>query len=246
MSNITINATALRNFVIENRFESGRLNAETLGKDNYKALTELYRNALDALTEWAAKDYSHTSTKEDSDPSFNAVKAILALYETDDTRIVIDQSSMRTMRDCATKPKRLYSDEYTKAMKAQKLATKTMLERYNDLITLGAPKMAEGEDPNKWVQSILDSNLNVTVHNVNMAEMFRTAVAVHAVKTKAVEDIKAAGHYAWKRPVSVSLNEFADLIENYVGDCLEEGYNIKPTKVIREEQAAARKAKANA
>ena len=238
----TINATTLRNHVLENRFELNRLNAETLGKDNYKALTELYRNALDALTEWAAKDYSHTSVKEDSDPSFNAVKAILALYETDDNRIVIDQSSMRTMRDCATKPKRLYSDEYTKAMKAQKLAAKTMLERYNDLITLGAPEMAEGEDADKWVQSILDSDLNVTVSNVNMAEMFRTAVAVHAVKTKAVEDIKAAGHYTWRRPVAVSLNEFADLIENYVGDCLEEGYNIKPTKIIREEQAAARKA----
>ena len=243
----TINATTLRNHVLENRFELNRLNAETLGKDNYKALTELYRNALDALTEWAAKDYSHTSVKEDSDPSFNAVKAILALYETDDNRIVIDQSSMRTMRDCATKPKRLYSDEYTKAMKAQKLAAKTMLERYNDLITLGAPEMTEGEDAGKWVQSILDSDLNVTVSNVNMAEMFHTAVAVHAVKTKAVEDIKAAGHYTWKRPVAVSLNEFADLIENYVGDCLEEGYNIKPTKIIREEQAAARKAaRANA
>jgi hypothetical protein len=67
---MTITATILREKVLENRFTLGRLSKDTLGED-YKELTDLYRAALDALTIWASKDYSHTSTQEDVDRMFD-------------------------------------------------------------------------------------------------------------------------------------------------------------------------------
>lgn len=233
------NANELRNLVMDNALTLGRLSKETLGED-YAVLSKLYTNALDALTDWAGKDYAHKAEKSDTDNAFAAVKAILALFETDSDRIVIDQASMRTMRDCATKPKRLYSAEYTKAEKARKAQAKTALERYTDLITLGAPERKEDESVEDYSARVKSANVETLVGAVDMLEMFVNANAILAVKTKAVEDIKAAGNWTWRRPVAVSLAEFADLVENYIADCLTDGYNIKPTKVIREEQAQAR------
>lgn len=238
-----INATELRTLVIDNRWTASRLSQAQLGSgEDYRELTTLYKNALDALTEWAGKDYAHTSGKKDVGNAFTHIKAILELYATEDDRIIIDQSSMRTMRDCATKPKRLYSDEYTKAMKAKRAADKTMLERAADLVTLGAPIREENETIEDYAARIAEAKVNTVNGTVDMLEMYKTACSIASVKAKAVEDIKAKGNYTWKRPVAVSQNEFADLIENYIGDCLEEGYNLKSSKTIRDEKAEARKA----
>lgn len=236
------NAKKLRKLVLENALNLGRLNKETLGED-YAILTTLYTNALDALTEWASKDYAHKSDKTDVDNAFTHCKAILALFETDEDRIVIDQASMRTMRDCATKPKRLYSEEYKKAEKARKEQTKQAESRYEDLLTLGCPEIGEEETLEDYATRVREMGINTQSKSVDMLEMYKNAVATLAVKTKKVEDIKAKGNWTWKRPVAVSLTEFADLVENYIADCLTDGYNIKPTKVIREEQEKAREAK---
>ena len=236
------NAMELRTLVMDNALTLGRLDKETLGKKDYDSLTALYRAALDALTEWAALDYAHKSDKTSADPSFEAVKAILALFDTEENRIIIDQASMRTMRDCATKPKRLYSEAYTKAEKARKAQAKVATERYNDLITLGAPAREEGEELADYINAIRESGIDTVSEGIDMLAMYQAAMAVLSVKTRAVEDIKAAGNWTWRRPVAVDLNTFADLIENYVADCLMDGYNIKSSKVIREEKAEARKA----
>jgi hypothetical protein len=235
------NATELRTLVMENALTLGRLDRETLGKQDYATLTVLYRNALDALTEWAGLDYAHKSNKQSADPSFAAVKAILELYATDEDKIVIDQASMRTMRDCATKPKRLYSEAYTKAEKARKAQAKTVLERYNDLITLGAPERNEEEAIEDYVARVREDGIETQVGAVDMLDMFVNASAILVVKEKAVKDIKEAGNWTWRRPVAVDLNTFADLIENYIADCLMDGYNIKSSKTVRDEKAEARK-----
>ncbi len=245
------NATELRTLVMDNALSLGRLDKEALGKKDYDVLTTLYRNALDALTNWAALDYAHKSDKDTANASFDAVKAILALFTLEKTneegekveeRIIIDNASMRTMRDCATKPKRLYSEAYTKAEKARKAQAKTVSERYDDLITLGAPEREEGEELADYINAVKESGIKTVSEGVDMLEMYKTACAVLAVKTKAVEDIKEAGNWTWRRPVAVDLNTFADLIENYVADCLMDNYNIKTSKAIRDEKAAARKA----
>ena len=234
------NAMELRTLVMENALSLGRLDKDTLGKKDYDTLTKLYRNALDALTEWAGLDYAHKSDKKSADPSFTAVKAILELFATDEDKIVIDQSSMRTMRDCATKPKRLYSAEYTKAEKARKAQVKTTAERYDDLITLGVPERNDEESVEDYAIRVRESGVETVVGAVDMLELFINANAILVVKEKAVEDIKEAGNWTWRRPVAVDLNTFADLIENYVADCLMDGYNIKSSKTIREEKASAR------
>lgn len=238
-------ANELRTLVCDNALTLGRLTADQLGsKKDYDTLSALYRDALDALTVWASKDYRHKSEKGDADASFTAIKAILELYATDETRIVIDQASMRTMRDCATKPKRLYSAEYKAAEKARKAQQKTVDARYTDILTLGAPKQNEDEDTEDYIARLKALDLNFVVGTVDMRELFVNATAVLAVKTKAVEDIKAAGNWTWRRPVAVSLIEFADLIENYIADCLIDGYNIKSSVAIREERKAAAEARA--
>lgn len=236
------NAKKLRKLVTDNALTLGRLDKETLGED-YAVFTTLYTNALDALTSWASKDYIHKSDKTDVDNAFTHIKAILDLFTTEDDRIVIDQASMRTMRDCATKPKRLYSEEYKKAEKARKEQAKTAESRYDDLITLGCPVREEEETLEDYVAKVREMGINTKSVNVDMLEMYQNALATLAVKTKKVEDIKAKGNWTWKRPVAVNLTEFADLVENYIADCLTDGYNIKPTKVIRDEQAKAREAK---
>ncbi len=234
------NATELRTLVMENALTLGRLNAETLGKKDYDALSALYRNALDALTEWAGLDYAHKSDSKSADPSFTAVKAILELFATDEDRIIIDQASMRTMRDCATKPKRLYSKEYTDAEKARKKQAKTVEERYDDLMTLGCPEREDEETIQEYVVRVSDLGIDTMSEGVDMLMMYKNAVATLAVKTKKVDDIKDAGNWTWRRPVAVDPNTFADLIENYIADCLMDGYNIKSSKTIRDEKAQAR------
>ena len=234
------NAKTLRTMVMDNSLTLGRLSKDTVGAEDYKILTTLYTNALDSLTEWAGKDYAHKSTKEDVDNAFTQVKAILEVFATDEDRIVIDQSSMRTMRDCATKPKRLYSKEYKEAEKSRKNAKKTAEERYDDLMTLKAPELKEEEKIADYVARVRESGIDVVVEGIDMLKMFENAMATLAVRTKKVEDIKAAGNWTWKRPVSVALTEFADLIENYIADCLMDGYNIKSSKAVRAEQAERR------
>lgn len=239
---MTNNAKKLRKLVLDNALNLGRLSKETLGED-YAILSTLYTNALDALTEWASKDYAHQSDKSDVDNAFTHCKAILAIFETEEDRIVIDQASMRTMRDCATKPKRLYSDEYKKAEKARKEQAKTVDSRYDDLMTLGCPAIGEEETTEDYVARVREMGINTKSESVDMLEMYKNAVATLAVKEKSVKKIKDKGNWTWKRPVAVSLTEFADLVENYIADCLTDGYNIKPTKVIRDEQAQAREAR---
>lgn len=235
----------LRKLVMENALTLGRLTKEALGED-YAVMTTLYTNALDALTEWAGKDYKHTSDKADVDNAFTSIKAILDLFATDESRIIIDQTSMRTMRDCATKPKRLYSAEYTKAEKARKEQAKQADSRYEDLLTLGCPEVNEDETTSDYVARVRELGINVTSNKIDMLSMYENAVATLAVKTKKVDDIKAKGNWTWRRPVAVTLNEFADLIENYIADCLIDNYNIKSSKTVRDEAKAARDAKKNA
>ena len=235
-------AKTLRKFVMENSPTLGRLNKETLGED-YAVLTTLYTNALDALTEWASKDYAHKSDKSDMDNAFTHIKAILELFATDEDRIIIDQSSMRTMRDCATKPKRLYSEEYKKAEKARKEQSKTVDSRYDDLITLGCPQIETEEKTTDYIERVRALNINTMSGKIDMLSMYENAVATLAVKTKKVDDIKAKGNWTWRRPTAVTLNEFADLIENYIADCLIDNYNLKSSKVVRDEAKAEREAK---
>ncbi len=236
------NAMELRTLVQDNAMTLGRLTADQLGnKKDYTTLTSLYRNALDALTEWASKDYAHKTTQEDMSNAFEGIKAILELFATDEDKIIIDQSSMRTMRDCATKPKRMYSEAYTKAEKARKKQAEIADSRYDDLITLGCPEREEDETVSDYIKAVKDSGVKTVSEGLDMLEMYQAAMATLAVKEKAVQDIKDEGNWTWRRPVAVDLNTFADLIENYIADCLMDGYNIKSSKTIREEKAEARK-----
>lgn len=249
-------ATELRNLVMENSLELGRLTEEQVGKDDYKVLTKLYTNALDVLTDWASKDYNHTSKKGDEKASFDAVKSILELFATDESRIIIDEASMRTIRDCATKPQRQYSEKYKKAEKSRKAQEKTALERYDDLITLGVETQYDvveiikdiknnakvGTELETFVDDVKASKIVTTVGTTDMLEMFTNAIATLVVKTKAVNDIKAEGKWTWMRIAPVDTNGkpkvFADLVENYIADCLIEGRNIKTSKGIRDEKKA--------
>lgn len=235
-------AKTLRKLVQENALTLGRLTKEALGED-YAVLTTLYTNALDALTEWASKDYAHTADKSDMDNAFTHIKAILELFATDEDRIIIDQSSMRTMRDCATKPKRLYSEEYKKAEKSRKEQAKQAESRYEDLITLGCPEINADESISDYATRVRTLGINVMSNKIDMLQMFENAYATLAVKTKRVEAIKAKGNWTWRRPVAVTLAEFADLIENYIADCLIDNYNIKSSKTVRDEAKAERDAK---
>ena len=253
------NANELRNLVVGNSLELGRLTEQQVGKEDYKELTKLYRNALDMLTEWASADYAHKTTQDHISNSFEAVKAILALYETEDNRIAIDNSAMHTMRDLSTQPKRQYSEKYKKAEKARKAQEKTAIERYEDLITMGVDVPSEYDvvelikgikdkaeintELEFFVKDVRESKVVVTIGTTNMLDMFENALATLVVKTKAVDDIKADGNWTWRRIEAVNEKVFADLVENYVADSLIDGYNIKSTKTIRAEKKAERDAK---
>jgi hypothetical protein len=242
---MTINAESLRNLVIENRWTGSRLSATAnqVSHADYMELTKLYKAALDALTAWASKDYAHTSTSEDVDAAFAAVKDILALFDDGETRIIIDKTSMRTMRDCATKPKRLYSPEYTAAMKAQTKAKATLADRWADLAARNVPVKNEGESLEDYTARVRESGIDTKDGAVDLLDLWLAAINTLVLKMRDVNNIKERGNYTWRRPVAVSQNEFADLVENYIGDCLEEGYNIKPSAQVRAEKAAADKAR---
>ena len=231
-------AIELRTLVIDNSLTLGRLTKEQLDSADYKELTALYTNALDALTDWAAKDYKHQSTTAESDAAFNAVKAILNLFATDEERIIIDQTSMRTMRDLATKPFRDYSAEYKEARKHKNSASKTLDARYADLMTLGAPARGDEETTEHYVTRVRESGVKTVVGVTDMLDMYTAAESVYLVKSQREEAVRNAGNWTWKRPKAVALNEFADLVENYIADCLVDGYNIKTSKAIRDEKAA--------
>ena len=240
------NAITLRTMVMDNALTLGRLSKDSFKtecKSDYAELTTLYRNALDALTDWASKDYAHKSTNEDVDNAFATVKAILDVFATNEDKIIIDKVSMRTMRDCATKPKRLYSKEYTVAEKARKEQAKTADSRYEDLLTLGCPELVEDETTADYVARVRELGINTVSESIDMLELYQNAMATLTVKTKKVEDIKANGNWTWRRPVAVSLVEFADLVENYIADCLMDGYNIKSSKTVRDERKAEADAK---
>lgn len=237
------NAKTLRELVINNALTLGRVSKQDLGED-YFIMNTVYTGVLDALTEWASKDYAHKSTKDDIDNAFNNAKIALGLFATENDKIIIDEASMRTLRDCATKPKRLYSNEYKMAEKARKEQAKTVNDRYNDLVTLGAPQCKPDEEWNDYIARVEKKGKTYIEEatKIDMLAMFKNAVACLNIKAKAVEDIKAKGNWTWKRPVAVTLNEFAELFENYIADCLIDGYNIKPSKVVREEKKAEREA----
>jgi hypothetical protein len=239
-------ANELRTMVMDNALNLGRLSEKALGKDDYKELTSLYTTALDALTHWASADYAHVSTTAESDAAFTAIKAILSIYATDEDRIIIDQTSMRTMRDLATKPRRQYSAEYKRAHKAYKDAEKTVFERLKDLITLGAPAISADETAQEYTARVRSAGINTVVGECDMLDMLNAAWSVFTVKTKARKKVMDAGNWTWKRPVAVSVGEFAELVENYVADCLMDGYNLKSSKTVRDERAAERAARAEA
>lgn len=245
------NGIQLRNLVADNRFESGRLNAEQLGKDDYKELTGLYRNALDAMTDWAKADYIHQSTKQDEDKAFATTKAILSLYDTDENRIIIDSASMRTLRDLAVQPKREYSKAYKDAKKAEKQAKTIVDGNYSKLVELGCTMPTDGQDLEEWKAQALAEG-KYKFDGINMLDLYLGSLTNLAIATAKVESVKKAGKWTWRRPAPVGESVFADLVENYIGDCLEDDYNIKTSKNIRDEKAEARKlakeekAKANA
>ena len=247
---MTLTATALREALLNN-FNGGRLSADELGnKADYNELTDLYRNALDALTEWASKDYIHATTRAETDACFAAATAILNLFKTDENRIIIDEMSMRSLRDMAVKPRKQYSPAFIKARKAENDAHKTANDRYADLRALGAPAKEEDESISDYVARVKESGINVIGGTkdvpLNMLEMFENAVKMYAVKHEDTEAVKKAGRWVWKRPVAVSLNEFAELVETYISDCLENNYNLKSSATVRAERAAERAAKKNA
>lgn len=239
-------AKELRRLVIANALEMGRISRDTIGAEDYKELTGLYRDALDAITEWASANYNHTTTPKHKDNAFKAAKAVLEVFATDENRIFIDEDSMLTLRDNATKPATFYSDDYRDANRAQKKAEETLKERTKDLLTLGAPARNDGESTEDYVARIRAYDIVTKVGEVDMVDLYVTAESVAIVKAKAVQDIKDAGKWHWRRAKAVSLSVFADLVENYIADCLESNYNMKSSKTIREEQAAAREAKKNA
>jgi hypothetical protein len=234
-------ATTLRTLVTENALEIGRVSKDALGED-YNTLTNLYRNGLDALTEWAEKDYAHKSEQADRDNAFTHIKPILEAFATDEDRIIIDQASMRTLRDLATKPKRMYSKEYREAEKARREQAKQANSRYDDLLTLGAPERTEDEETADYVARVRELGITTVVDGTDMLEMYQNALAYLAVKTAKVESIKKNGKWTWRRPIAVSVNEFAELVENYIADCLIDGYNLKSSTTIRADRKAEREA----
>jgi hypothetical protein len=230
------NAKTLRKMVLENRWTAGKLSEAQLGsKTDYVELSKLYKDCLEALTDWAGKDYTHTSKKSDLDNAFAKAKAILELFATEEERIIIDNASLRTLRDFAVKPKRMYSESYKKAAKLLKLANTTLDARFEDLATLGVEIPEEIENFDEFVQSIKDSGIDTTSGSVDMLEMLISAHKTVEIREKAVEDVKSAGNWTWKRPAPVNPNEFAELVENYIGDCLEDGFNLKSYKATTDE-----------
>ena len=222
--------------VLENRWTAGKLSEAQLGsKDDYVELSKLYKDCLEALTDWAGKDYTHTSKKSDLDNAFTTAKAVLAIFATDEDRIIIDNASLRTLRDFAVKPKRMYSESYKKAMKLLKLANATVDARLEDLATLGVEIPEEIENFDEFVQSVKDSGISTTVGSTDMLEMLVNARKTVELREQAVEDVKSAGNWTWKRPAPVNPNEFAELVENYIGDCLEDGFNLKSYKATTAE-----------
>lgn len=239
------NAKTLRNLVIDNRFDDGRLTEAQLGKNDYKELSTLYTNALESLTQWASKDYAHTSTKKDKDTAFASVKAILGLYATDESRVIIDEASLRTLRDFAVKPKRMYSDAYKIARKLVKKAEETLSDRISDLENLGipAPKLNDEDfELDNYVKAVRESSVDTKVGNTDMLDMFVAALNTLVLRNAKIEEIKKAGNWTWKRPQPVALGEFATLVENYVGDCLEEGFNLKSYKDTAKDNRATNEA----
>lgn len=240
-------ALELRELVIDNSLTLGRLDAKALdSRDDYKDLTERYQIALDDITHWAAQDYAHKTTDADITAAFKAVKDILSLFATDESRIIIDEQSMRSLRDCATKPKRMFTKEYKDAEKARKNAVKTLADRYDDLMALEAPTRKDDEDINDYATRVREAGVNVVVNKIDMLDMYLAASATLTLKEKAVTKIKEAGNWTWRRIYPVELSVFADLVENYIADCLIDGRNIKTSKVVREEKAAERAANAKA
>lgn len=240
---INLSADSLRLAVCDNRENACRLTAEQLGitAEEYKALTALYSSALDAITEFAAIDYKHGDSKDAENSAFASMKQILSMYTTDDTRVIIDAQSLRSLRDFATRPQRCYSAEYKKANKLYKDACKTLNERITDIKTFeGIPTRYADETISKWCDRIVESGVNTKQGEVDMCEMLRAANATKAVREKAVKAIQEAGHWSWRQPVAVSVSVFADMVENYVADCILDNYNLKSSKVIRDEKASER------
>ena len=233
----------MRELVIDNSLTLGRLSKDTLGVEDYNHLTSLYQNALDALTLWSSMDYIHQTQKDIIDNAYDKCKAILALYATDNDRIIIDQVSMRTLRDLAIKPKRQYSKEYKDASKALKKQLDAVNGRYADITTLGAVARLEDELLEVYVARVKAQKLNFVVNGIDMLEMYQNACATLVVKEKAVEDIKAKGNWTWRRPVAVNTAIFGELVENYIADCLVDGYNIRPSQQVREDAKAEREAR---
>jgi hypothetical protein len=240
---LNLNADFLRTMVCENRENAQRLTAKQLeiSATEYKSLTDLYSSALDAITEYASLDYKHADVKDAENMAFDAMKRILSLYTTDDSKVIIDSQSLRSLRDFATAPKRMYSAEYRKANKMLKDAQKTLNDRINDITTFdGVPARFIGESVTAWADRIRESGVSTMQNNVNMLDMLVNANATLERRTVNVENIKKEGHWTWRQPVAVTVAVFADMVENYVADCILDGYNLKTSKNIRDEKAAER------
>lgn len=237
------NPEMLRNLVIENREIASRLTMSDLGctADEYKSLTDLYQSALDALSEYAGLDYQHADSKTAENVAFDAVKRILSMYKTEDSKIIIDSASLRTMRDVAIAPKRFYSAEYRKANKAMREMSAQLNSRIDDINAFdGIPARLADESIPAWCDRIVESGVDTMRDSVNMCDMLRNAHATYVSKCAIVENIKKAGKWTWRQPCAVSVAVFADMVENYVADCLIDGFNLKTSSAIREDRKAER------
>lgn len=220
---ITTNATTLREIVVANQFNDERINAEIIGTENFKELQNGYKMALESLTVWAAKDYAHISKKTDKDRAFTLVKDLLSIYTTDDSRIIIDECSLRTLRDLAISKRREYSQEYKVARKLLKKAVDTIAERCND-IGIEVPDYAE-EDFD--IDEYIDSVGTHIVKGTDITELLRAALSTYVIRTDKIKTLRETTNWTWVRPAPVSVSVFGTLVENYVADCITENYNIK-------------------
>ena len=237
------NSEMLRNLVIDNREVANRLTMADLGctAEEYKSLTALYQSALDALTEYAALDYKHADSKTAENVAFDAIKRILSMYKTDDSKVIIDSASLRTMRDVAIAPKRFYSAEYRKANKAMRDMSAQLNSRIDDINAFdGIPARLADESIPAWCDRIVESGVDTMRDGINMCDMLRAAHATYVSKCAIVENVKASGKWTWRQPCAVSVSVFADMVENYVADCLLDGYNLKTSSAIRDEKKAER------
>jgi hypothetical protein len=121
-------------------------------------------------------------------------------------------------------------------------AKDSLADRMADAESRGIPMPNADESMDDYVARVRESGVNTKDGAIDLLDLLVAAVGALNLKKRDLQDVIDRGHYSWRRPVAVPLNEFADLVENYIGDCLEDGYNLKSSAQVREEKKAADKA----